>query len=328
MAAGHNWRWFYGALGAIGVLNLGLAVLTLPSSKPFKPDMRFDRAGLALGILAVVLPFWASGELAGHGFVAAPFAAPMFVGLVCFVVLLLTEYHQQEPLSPVKPMWTTQSVTGTLVAMIGGGVFVAFLELAERFHMQVAHQTPLQTGLMLWPLAPAALIAAAAFGVIVRTWFVPLLILAGMASSSVAGRCCCSCPAGARPRSLPPGSWGLGAGATVSPGLYMAGFPLPSQIIGRVFALVELVRSLADYIIAPVIAQIAQERSARQLDAQGVHLGVWVTLWLTIAFTLGGAVLYVLGRGGLPRPALEGWLANRNPAIPSTPLLARLRSNG
>jgi hypothetical protein len=37
---------------------------------------------------------------------------------------------------------------------------------------------------------------------------------------------------------------------------------VPNQIIGRVFALVELVRSLADYIMAPVILEIARESSA------------------------------------------------------------------
>jgi len=104
---------------------------------------------------------------------------------------------------------------------------------------------------------------------------------------------------------------GLGAGATVSPGLYMAGFPLASQIIGRVFALVELLRSLADYIIAPVMMQIAHAASGQNLDPHGIHLSVRITLWLTVAFTVFGSALYVLGRGGLPKPDLERWLSDR-----------------
>ena len=121
------------------------------------------------------------------------------------------------------------------------------------------------------------------------------------------------------------GLLGLGAGATVSPGLYLAGFAVSSQIIGRVFALVELVRSLADYIIAPVLMQIAREASAQKLDLHGVHLSIWITLWFTVAFTVFGVALYVLGRGGLPKPDLEGWLAHRGPAIKPTRLLAGLR---
>ncbi|HLH98853.1 MAG TPA: hypothetical protein VKW08_27400 [Xanthobacteraceae bacterium] len=43
--------------------------------------------------------------------------------------------------------------------------------------------------------------------------------------------------------SSPPfGLLGLGAGATVSPGLFLAGLSLPTQFIGRILALVELVR--------------------------------------------------------------------------------------
>lgn len=327
--AGHHWRWFYGALGAIGGANLALAALTLPDREPFNPGMRVDLPALVLGFAAVVLPFWAAGELPGHGFADVRFAVPLFVGLVCFVALLLLEYHQQEPLSPVKSMWNTPSVTGTLVAMIGGGVFVAFLELAERFHMQVAHHTPLQTGLLFWPLAAGALASAVLFGAILRTRLIPLLILAGMA---------CLIGGGAMLLSLTPqsgpgltlgaaGLLGLGAGATVSPGLYLAGFPLSSQIIGRVFALVELVRSLADYIIAPVMAEIAQEASGGHLSVDGIHTGIRVTLWLTVAFTVFGVALYVLGRGELPRPDLETWIAKRGPAIRPVPLLARLRRN-
>lgn len=325
--AGHAWRWFYGALGALGALNLILAVLTLPDQEPFNPGTRFDYPGLLLGFAAVVLPFWASGELIGHGFASARFAAPLAVGLTCFVVLMLVEYHQKEPLSPVKKMCNTPSIVGTLVAMIGGGVFVAFLELAERFHMQVAHQTPLQTGILFWPLAVAVLITAVLFGTILRTRFIPILILGGML---------CLIGAGGMFMGLTPqrgnaltlgaaGLLGLGAGATVSPGLYLAGFPLPSQIIGRVFALVELVRSLADYIIAPVMAEIARTSSGGKLVTHGVHMAFGITLWLTIACTVIGMVLFLLGRRPLPRPDLEKWLANKGPAIEPVPLLAALR---
>jgi MFS family permease len=327
--AGHHWRWFFAALAAVGALNTALAALTLPDQKPFNPGMRIDYAAIVLAFLGVVLPFWASGELAGHGFASPRFAAPLFVGLICFIVLLVVEYRQQEPLSPIKEMWTTQSVVGTLVAMIAGGVFVSLLELGERFHMQVAHHTPLQTGILFWPLALGALITAGLFGAMLRTRLIPLLILGGIV---------CIIGGGALLLQLSPrandaitlaaaGLLGLGACATVSPGLYLAGFPLPSQIIGRIFALVELVRSLADYIIAPVMTEVAQSASGQQLDTHGVHLAVWITLWLMIAFTVFGTALYILGRGGLPMPDLDAWLLRNGPAIQSTPLLARLRRN-
>ncbi len=179
--AGHHWRWFYGALGAIGAANLVLAFVTLPDQPPFNPGLRFDWLAILLGFAAVVLPFWASGELTGHGFASIRFAAPLFVGAMCFIALLLVEYYQKEPLSPVKPMWTTHSVVGTLVAMIGGGVFVSLLELAERFYLETLHWTPLRTGILFWPLAVGVLVTAVLFGAILRTRLIPLLIVAGMA---------------------------------------------------------------------------------------------------------------------------------------------------
>src|SRR6185437_8630325 len=51
---------------------------------------------------------------------------------------------------------------------------------------------------------------------------------------------------------------GHGAGATVSPGLYLAAFPLPSRLVGRIFARVELVRPVADFILAPVMLGVAR----------------------------------------------------------------------
>lgn len=63
-------------------------------------------------------------------------------------------------------------------------------------------------------------------------------------------------------------------------------------MVGRVFALVELVRSLADYIIAPIIMKIARVRSHQPpLDWPGVHQAAIVTLWLIVGFTVLGVAL-------------------------------------
>jgi hypothetical protein len=141
--------------------------------------VRFDPWAVVLGFAAVVLPFWAAGELATHGFAAFRFAVPLSLGLAAFILLILVEYHQEEPLSPVKPMWTTASLVGTLTAMIAGGVFVAFLELGERLQMEVVHRSPVETGILFWPLAAAVCITSVMLGLLLRTRFLPLLVLGG-----------------------------------------------------------------------------------------------------------------------------------------------------
>lgn len=88
----------------------------------------------------------------------------------------------------------------------------------------------------------------------IRSRYLPVFVLAGMLSLIGAAA------ALARLGSADPHKiitavallLGFGAGATVSPALWVAGFSLPSKMVGMIFALVELVRSVADFILAPV----------------------------------------------------------------------------
>lgn len=328
VAAEQAWRLFYAVLAAVGAVTFGLALLTLPSQKPPNPGLPLDVSGLALGFAATVLPFWGVSELTGHSFRSLFFAVPVAVGLACFVALLLVEYHKEEPLAPVKRMWTTFPVVGSLVAMVGGGALVAFVMLATQFMLVVERRPPLSTGLMFWPQVVGVLISAALLGVIVRTRFLPILILVGMLVLLGGGALLLAVEPkeSAGVMLAATGLLGLGAGATVSPGLYLAGFSLPSQVIGRIFALIELVRSVADFILAPVMLRVARLISGGQtLAAGGIRPAVWITLAIAGAFTILGVVIYLLGRGGLPLPDLEGWLKHGRTAVDSPPLLAALR---
>ncbi len=329
VAAGHVWRWFYAGLAGLGAVGFGLAVPALPLKDPPNPGMRFDAIAVVLALPATVLPFWASGELARHGFASFRFALPLAIGLVCLVALLLTQYHQDEPLAPIEEMWTTFPVVGTLTAMVGGGVFFSFLELLERFHTGIMHNSPLFTGILLASEIPTVLIAAALLGLAIATRFLPALILAGMATLIGGGAMIYSItPENGRAFTLGAAALlGFGAGATVSPGLYLAGFPLSAQKIGRIFALVELVRSVADYILAPVVMRIAEEASGGGAAAlRGIHEASRVAVAISIGFTVFGIGLYLLGGGGLPRPDLKGWIEQQRPAIDSPELLARVRT--
>ena len=114
---------------------------------------------------------------------------------------------------------------------------------------------------------------------------------------------------------------GLGAGATVSPGLWLAGFSLPAQMVGRAFALVELVRSEADFIMAPVLLQVAQLSSGGwNLRAEGLRNAIWVRLLITIAGTVSWPAVSACRRPDWPR-----WLTANRVAIKSPALGAALR---
>jgi MFS family permease len=331
VAMAHLWRWYYGGLAAIGVGALALAVLSLPDSKPLNPDIKFDWHAVLLAFGATFLSFYAAGALSGNGFASFRFTVPLGIGFVCFVGLILNQYHKEEPLSPVKPMWHSYPLIGTLVAMIGGGAFITFLELGLTFAMQVQKQNPLAAGLGFWPTLPGVLLSAALLGLLLRTHYLPLLILSGMLLLIGAGALLAN-PSGVGNIRVHFTSvavlLGLGAGATVAPGLWLAGFSLPSKMVGRTFALVELVRSIADYILAPVILEIAHVASSSTVPTpHGIAEAAWYTTLVIIASTALGVAVYLIGGPRLPRPDLDTWLSSSEPAFTSPPLASALRKD-
>ena len=330
VASGHAWRWFYGGLGAVGVLVLTTALFTLPDQEPPNPGLKFDLAGVVLAFGATVLPFWAAGELTGHGFGSFLFTVLLVIGLASFVALLLVEYHKAEPISPVKQMWHTFPIIGTWVATAGGGVLVSFLALAAEYLMQVEDHQPLQAGLLFWPQIPGVLIGAALLGILLRTRFLPILVLAGMLFLIGGGVLLLGWqpewPAATMLAAA--GLLGIGGGATVSPGLYLAGFSLPSKMVGRTFALVELVRSVGDFILAPVMLEVARVASGGgPPTAEGIEQAIWITLLIAIAATAFGIILHVVSRAGFPKPDIEGWINEDRPAIGSPVLAEGLRGD-
>lgn len=328
VAAAHLWRWYYAGLAGIGFVTIVLAVLSLPEQEPMNPDAKFDRHAVLLGIGATFASFYAAGALSGNGFASYRFTVPLGFGFLCFVALILTEYHKKEPLSPVKPMWHSYPLVGTLVAMIGGGAFIALLELGLLFALQVEGMKPLNAGLVFWPMLPGVLFSAGLLGGLLRTRYLPLLILGGMLFLIAAGALLAN-PAGQNAHLTAVASLlGVGAGATVAPGLWMAAFSLPSKMVGKTFALVELIRSVADYILAPVLIEIAHVAArATAPNAYGIAEAAWVTMLVAIASTGLGVVVYLIAGPQLPEPDLDRWLKASEPAFRSPPLAAALRKD-
>jgi MFS family permease len=328
VAAEHAWREIYGGFALLGLFNIAVGLWTLPTMKPYNPDLPFDREGIMLALAATVLPFWASGELQSYGFSAPIVAVPLGVGLACFLALMLVEYHKREALSPVSKMWSTLPVVGTWIAMLGGGIFVTFVLLTAQFLLKVEGQTPLQTGLTYWPQVIGAIITAGVLGLVFHTRFLPLLAFAGMALLIAGGALLVLLNKGNTGAHLLAalGLLGLGAGATVSPGLFVAGLSLPSQMLGRIFALIELVRSVADFIMAPVLVRIAKiSSSGHGLAASGIHEAMWVALLIAVCGTVLAGALYLLGGARLRQPDIQGWVEGNRPAVHSPKLLAAIR---
>ena len=126
---------------------------------------------------------------------------------------------------------------------------------------------------------------------------------------------------------------GIGLGATVAPALFVAGFSLASANLQRVFAIVELLRAVAAFMVAPIFIYFAATISG-SLD-QGAGIMLLVGIGLAIAGAAFGVSIYALAvrdrrrptltvsyperrQHGTPHPFWQG-LARDRPTGPSNP---------
>jgi hypothetical protein len=119
------------------------------------------------------------------------------------------------------------------------------------------------------------------------------------------------------------GLTGIGLGASVAPALFVAGFSLPSGSLQRVFAIVELLRAVAAFMIAPVFAHFAATVGGSPIAGAGIVL--WIGFGLAVAGAVIAVLLYVLGHARPQTPELEQFLDGDAPAWYSPPLLAGIR---
>ncbi len=116
---------------------------------------------------------------------------------------------------------------------------------------------------------------------------------------------------------------GIGLGASVAPALFTAGFSLPAATLQRVFAIVELLRAVAAFMIAPVFAHFAVTVGGDVKTGTGIAL--WIGLGLAIAGVVVPIVIYLLGGARPETPQLGRFMGGEGPAWHSPPLLAAAR---
>jgi hypothetical protein len=119
---------------------------------------------------------------------------------------------------------------------------------------------------------------------------------------------------------------GVGVGASVVPALFLAGFSLRSASIQRVFAILELMRAFAAFMIVPILLHFAV--SLAGLPTEAMRTTLWVCFGLAVGGTLVGVLLYVLGGTVPPAPSLERFLSGGEPGWESPALLATIRRAG
>jgi MFS family permease len=323
-ASAHAWRPLFWIVAGIALAALLLAVLTFEDAPPADPEAPKDPLAIGLAASGCVAAFYGASELLTHRFLSAATLAPLLGGLALIVVLIVNQYRRPRPLLTIRLMLTsTVPVAGIIVALSAAAAAVSATvltasELAQR-------DGPLHVGLLYLPELGGAAVTAVLLGVVLNKRQMQYLPLAGMAFLA-AGIAVfrIQIPSTDTLTLIGSGLSGLGLGAAVAPALFVAGFSLPSASLQRVFAIVELLRAVAAFMIAPVFAHLAATVGGN------AEAGTGIALWISFGVAVGGTgvavVLYALGRARPQTPDLERFLAGEGPAWYSPPLLAGLRN--
>jgi MFS family permease len=323
-ANAHAWRPLFWVIVAISLVALILSVLTFEDAPPADRTAPHDPVALALAATGCVAAFYGASELFSHRFLGITTVAPLVGGLALIVLLIVNQYRSRRPLLTIRSLLTsTMPVAGLVLALFAAAASVSATELsaatlAPRFG-------PLHLGLLYLPELGGAILTAFALGVVIdkrQMHFLPLagmvFLAAGIAVFRIQG------PSTQGLTLVASGLTGIGLGASVAPALFVAGFSLPSANLQRVFAIVELMRAVAAFMIAPVFAHFAETVGGGPVAGTGIVL--WIGLGLAVAGGVIPVLLYVLGRARPQTPDIERFLAQEAPAWYSPPLLGGLRS--
>ena len=318
------WRPLFWIVAGIAVTALVLAILTFEDAPPADPDSPRDLPALGLAAVGCVAAFFGASQLTSHAFLAPVAIIPLVGGLAVIVALVVYQCLAPNPLLTIRSMLTsTIPVAGIVLALLAAAASVSATALTAAALGD--KYGPLHLGLLYLPELGGAVLTAFALGYVInrRTiHFLPLIGMGFLAAGIVVFRI--EVPSSEGLTLIASLLTGIGLGATVAPALFAAGFALRATNLQRVFAIVELLRAVAAFMIAPIFVHFAENVSG------GFDRGVGISLWIGFALAiLGGVIpvaLYVFGGARPEAPDVEGFLAGEGAAYESPPLLARLRN--
>jgi Major Facilitator Superfamily len=324
-AEAHAWRPLFWIIAGISAVALILAVLTFDDAPAANPDSPRDLTAIGLAAVGCVAAFYGASELTTHKIVGLQTLLPLLGGLAVIVILVTYQYRAKRPLLMVRTMLTSSiPVAGIVIALFAAAASVSATDLTAG--VLSAHYSPEHIGVLYLPEVGGAVIAAIALGQVIRRremHYLPfagmLLLAAGIAVFRI------EVPSSQALTLVGSGLTGLGLGATVAPALFVAGFSLPAANLQRVFAIVELMRAVAAFMVAPIFVHFASTASGG-LDA-GTATALWIGLGLAVGGGLISAAIYFFSGAHAQKPDLDRFLAGITPAWDSPPLLEKIRSH-
>jgi MFS family permease len=323
-AEANGWRPLFWIVAGISATALVLVVLTFDDAPPANPDSPRDVPAIALATVGCVAAFFGAAQLTTHRFLDPVAIVPMVGGLATIVVLVVYQYRAKRPLLTIRTMLTSSiPVAGVTLALFAAAASVSATALTVE--VLTGHYSPLRIGVLFLPEVGGAVITAVVLGLVLQRRAIHYLPLVGMivlAAGIAVFRV--EVPPSQALTLVGSSLTGIGLGATVAPALFVAGFSLASANLQRVFAIVELLRAVAAFMVAPIFIYFASTISG-SLDS-GTEIMLLVGIGLAIAGAVSGVAIYAFSGARPQAPNLDRFLSGTAPAWYSPPLLARLSS--
>ncbi|HEX3796002.1 MAG TPA: MFS transporter [Acidimicrobiales bacterium] len=320
LALATSWRPLFATVAGLSLIALLFSILTFEDERPQGHDAPWDLVAVSLATVGCIAAFYGAGKLQTLLSAGSSDLVPLLVGFICILGLVAYEALQNNPLMPVRSVATSVPLSGLCIALSASAAAFGLMELVLQALKPVA--SPGQVAWIFLPEFLGAIVVAMLFMALFRTRYTPLLALGGLlAIVAASGMFLAYLPQPGPGVALGAGLLGLGVGASVSPALFLVGFSLPNPLLQRLFALIELLRGVTAFLVAPILLFLAQTVSGS--SAVGIEVGIWICLGVSLFGFVTGAALYGGGKRRLEVPDLERWQEVGEPAWASPPLLHR-----
>ncbi|HEY2213833.1 MAG TPA: hypothetical protein VGH31_02165, partial [Acidimicrobiales bacterium] len=320
----HSWRTLFWIVSVISAAAFLLSLLTFDDAPPANPDAPRDPLAIVLAAVGCSAAFFGASELTSHRFLNVETILPLLGGLATIIVLVVYQYRAKRPLLTIRSMLTSSiPVAGVAVALFAAAASVSATALTEG--VLAERYSPVHIGLLYLPEVGGAVITAFVLGRVILTrslHYLPLIGMIALGLGIAVFRI--EVPSSQTLALVGSGLTGIGLGATVAPALFVAGFSMPSSSLQRIFAIVELFRAVAAFMIAPIFLHFAATLSGNLNEGTGIVL--WIGLGLAIIGAIVGIGIYALSGARPQTPDFEKFLDGGEAAWYSPPLLAKVRS--
>ena len=242
--------------------------------------------------------------------------------LVLIVTLVAYQALTPRPLLTIRRMLTnTIAVSGIVIALFAAAASVSATALTASLLM--GRYSALHVGLLYLPELGGAIITAFALGVLLPRKGLTICRSRGWRFWRPGSSCSGFSFRRRRPRARRLGPDRHRSRCDGRPGAVCCRVLTPSASLQRVFAIVELLRAVAAFMIAPVFAHFAATVGGS--PATGTGIALWIGLGLAVGGALIAVSLYLLGGARPQAPDFKAFLGGTDAAWHAPPLLAAVR---